>query len=193
MVEYRINAEELLKTLGAWNALLAGRGKIHLIACGGTALTLLGYKASTVDVDFMIPVEKEYQRLVYFLKQAGYEQLSGHRWKRPGEVILFDLFVGNSVYTTTLLDSPLKPGGNRRIKEFKKIYLGVLNPIDLTITKLFRGHEVDFQDCQLLIQNEKIDLKVLEERYQETAKYETGEEKMLKTLKVFLKRIKDKV
>ncbi|MSR77270.1 MAG: hypothetical protein EXS63_03445 [Candidatus Omnitrophica bacterium] len=173
----------------AWDELMTGRGKIHLIACGGTALTLLGHKASTVDVDFIIPEESEYQRLVYFLRQAGYEQLSAHRWKRQGEVILFDLFPGSSVYTTSLLDSPLKPGLNRMVREFKKIYLGVLNSIDLIITKLFRGHEVDFQDCQLLVQKELVDTKALVDRYQETAKYETGEAKVLRNLELFLQRI----
>src|SRR3989338_785756 len=134
--EYRISSDQLIETLTVWDSLLPGREKIHLIACGGTALTLLGYKLSTVDVDFLVPVESEYKRLIEFLEQAGYERVSGHRWRRPGETIVFDLFVGSSVYTTGLLDSPLEPGKNRKIKEFNKIYLGVLNSIDLVITKL---------------------------------------------------------
>ena len=189
-IEYRLNADALIKTLMAWDGLIAGKGKVHLIACGGTALTLLGYKSSTVDVDFLIPVAKEYKRLTRFLEQAGYEQLSGHRWKRPDEILLFDLFVGNSVFTTALLDSPLMVGKNRKIREFNQIYLGVLNSVDLIITKLFRGNEIDFQDCQLLLDREEIDLIELETRYKETAKYETGEDKVLKNLELFLKRIK---
>jgi len=188
--EYRLNADQLIKTLMAWDGLIPGREKVHLIACGGTALTLLGYKPSTLDVDFLIPVVSEHKRLTTFLAQAGYEQLSGHRWKRPDEILLFDLFVGSSVFTTGLLDSPLVAGKNRKIREFNQIYLGVLNSLDLIITKLFRGNEVDFQDCQLLLDHEKINLADLEERYKETAKYETGEEKVLKNLELFLKRIK---
>jgi hypothetical protein len=188
--EYRINSDQLIETLTVWDDLLPGREKIRLIACGGTALTLLGYKPSTVDVDFLVPIEDEYKRLVQFLEQAGYEQVSGHRWKKSGETIVFDLFVGNSVYTTALLDSPLEPGKNRKIREFKKIYLGVLNPIDLIITKLFRGHGVDFEDCRLLFEKEKVNMVDLEKRYKETASYEIGEEKVLKNFEVFLQRLK---
>ncbi len=188
--EYRVNADELIQTLMVWDELIPGREKIHLIACGGTALTLLGYKPSTLDVDFLVPVENEYKRLTGFLKQAGYAQISGHRWKRPDEILLFDLFVGHAVFTTGLLDSPLAPGKNKKIREFNKIYLGVLNSIDLIITKLFRGSGADMDDCKLLLENETVDLAELKERYKETAKYETGEEKALRNLEVFLQRIK---
>ena len=50
-MEYRFNADELMRALGVWDSVLPGRGKIHLIACGGMALTRLGYKESTKDVD----------------------------------------------------------------------------------------------------------------------------------------------
>ena len=61
---YRQGKNELLSTLKEWDKLMPSRTKIHLIACGGTALTLLGYKESTKDVDFIVPVEKEYELLV---------------------------------------------------------------------------------------------------------------------------------
>lgn len=161
-----------------------------MIACGGTALTLLGYKPSTLDVDLLVPEADEYQRLINFLKRAGYEPIGGHRWKRPGEILVFDLFAGNAVFTTNLLESSLAPGRNRKIKEFKKIYLGVLNSTDLIITKLFRGTGPDMEDCRLLVESETIDLDALKERYQETARYETGENKVLRNLEIFLQRIK---
>jgi len=41
-MDYRINKQTLLDILGQWNGFL--RRKIHLIACGGTALTLLDIK-----------------------------------------------------------------------------------------------------------------------------------------------------
>ena len=188
--QYRVNSNELLQILRTWDELIPGKDKIHLIACGGTALTLLGYKPSTVDVDFLIPVESEYKRLTKFLEQAGYEQTGGRRWKRPDEMIVFDLFVGNSVFTTGLLNSPLEQNGNRKMREYKKIYLGILNSMDVIITKLFRGNEVDMQDCKLLLDNEKINMAELEERYRETAKYETGEAKVLRNYEVFLQRLK---
>ena len=70
-MEYRIKEDELTRTLQAWDGLIPGRGKIRLVACGGTALTLMGYKESTKDVDFLVPEPKEYERLVGFLAKAG--------------------------------------------------------------------------------------------------------------------------
>lgn len=70
-MDYRVLADELTDTLGAWDELIPGRDRIHLIACGGTALTLLGYKESTKDVDFLVPNENEHQRLVKFLELRG--------------------------------------------------------------------------------------------------------------------------
>lgn len=187
-MDKRISANELLTTLAAWDELISGRGKIHLIACGGTALTLLGYKPSTRDVDFIVPEQKEYKRLVEFLSSAGYEQARGSGWQRPGEPIIFDLFSGSKVYMTGLLNSPLEEGKNKKYKEWKKIYLGTLNAPDLIISKMFRGEEVDIQDSLTLMQNENIDLEALKKRYKETADYDNNPERVLGHLDTLIKR-----
>lgn len=189
-MDYRVLADELTETLGAWDELIPGREKIHLIACGGTALTLLGCKESTKDLDFLVPNENEYRQLVKFLQGAGYGPVTQYGWQRPGETIIFDLYPGKKVYSTELLTSPLEEGGNRKIREWKKIYLGALNPIDLIISKMFRGTEADIEDSLALLKREKVDLKELERRYRETAQYETGEEKVLKNLDLLLSRLK---
>lgn len=44
---------------------------MHLIACGGTALTLLDIKSSTKDIDLMVPVEGERNYLIKVLKDLG--------------------------------------------------------------------------------------------------------------------------
>jgi len=44
-----LTKEELLEILGEWNQFL--RRRVHMIACGGTAMTLLGVKEST-KVDY---------------------------------------------------------------------------------------------------------------------------------------------
>lgn len=188
-VEYRVGTQKLRDTLTAWDEVIPGRGKIHLIACGGTALTLMGYKESTKDVDFLIPDLREYQRLLNFLKQAGYRQTTSYGWKRPEESILFDFYAGNRIYSTELLTSPLKRGGNKKINEWKKIYLGVLNPIDLIISKMFRGSEADLEDSLALLRNEKINLEKLKKRYKETAKYDVAEERVLRNLNALLNKI----
>ena len=69
-MKYRLNKQTLTVLLGQWNALL--RRKVHLVACGGTALTLMDIKLSTKDVDFMVPVEPEYRYLIKTLKDLGY-------------------------------------------------------------------------------------------------------------------------
>jgi hypothetical protein len=196
MNPYRSDKNQLLETLKKWDALLSGR-RIHLIACGGTALTLLGYKESTKDVDFMVPEENEYERLVKFLASAGYQQDSGSfGWRYPGENIIYDLYKGKRVFTTELLESPLREGGHKKIIELKKIYVGVLNSIDWTITKMFRGTLVDREDCLALAKHESIDLQELEIRFKETAKYDINESRMLGHLEVILddlKKLKEKI
>ena len=190
MATYRQGKSELISTLEEWDKRIPGRTKIRLIACGGTALTLLGYKESTKDVDFIVPVEKEYDVLIQFLKDAGYKQESGSGWTHPTQKVIYDLFKGKRVFTTELLDSPLEKGGSRKILELKKIYLGVLNPIDWIITKMFRGTSVDREDCIALAKHEAIDLKKLEKRFKETASYDVSEERVLKNLELILSDMK---
>ncbi len=52
-MEYRLDKNELLEHMRVWNQFF--KRKVHLIACGGTAMTLLGVKESTKDIDFMVP------------------------------------------------------------------------------------------------------------------------------------------
>ena len=82
-MEYRLSKKDLMNTLSQWNGFL--KKKVHLIACGGTAMTLLGVKDSTKDIDFMVPNESEYRYLISILKQLEYVQTTGSGWKREGE------------------------------------------------------------------------------------------------------------
>ena len=72
---YRLDKKELIDNLREWNRYL--KRKVHLIACGGTAMTLLGVKASTKDVDFMVPDIREYNYLTKQLPALGYKQTKG--------------------------------------------------------------------------------------------------------------------
>ena len=189
-MEHRVTANELRQTLASWDALFPGRWKIRLVACCGTALSLLGYTESTKDVDFLVPNEKEYERLLKFLIRAGYERVTGEGWRRSGEVIQYDLYPGKRVFQTELINSPLEANGHKKIWEGKKIYLGVLNSADLIITKLFRGMEQDVEDCLALLDHEAISLQALEERYRETARYEISEERVIKNLEHFLTKVR---
>ncbi len=190
-MEYRIDQDRLLHTLRGWDGFL--KRKVHLIACGGTALTLLGAKDSTKDIDFMVPRVSEHKYLVATLQQLGYKPVSGWGWSR-GEGFIFDLFKGNAVHTTELLESPLKKGNHALIKEFSHIYVGVLNPYDIIINKMFRGATVDQEDCLALIRRRRrnIDLKVLEKRFRETASHDVSEDRAIKNWEHFLRLLKKK-
>jgi hypothetical protein len=98
-MEYRINRDGLLAELGIWNGFL-GRS-VRLIACGGTALTLLGIKDSTKDVDLMVPDVGEHKYLQSVLAKLGYTLVTAYGWARGGgfvfELFISKLFRGTSV------------------------------------------------------------------------------------------------
>jgi len=187
-MEYRIDKRGLLDRLGLWNGFL--KRKVHLIACGGTALTLLDIKPSTKDVDLIVPVVEECKYLVKTLKDLGYKSASGAGWARD-DGFIFDIFPGKRIHTTELLESPLNSGNNIPVKEFTHIYLGILNYYDIIISKLFRGTGVDMDDCLMLMRAKRQDMDMvkLTERFNETASYDISEEKVKKNLEHFKKLI----
>ena len=79
-MESRINKITLIEILKIWSQFI--RRKVHLIACGGTAMTLLEVKESTKDIDFMVPEIREYNYLIKIIKQLGYQSVTTWGWKR---------------------------------------------------------------------------------------------------------------
>src|SRR5271163_3509170 len=144
MNKYRLDKQGLWDILEVWDSYLPG--KVRVVACGGTALTLQDLKASTKDVDFLVPDEEEYKILLSTIKKLGYRQKTGYGWAKD-EGFTFDLFKGKVIFVTELLDSPLDPGKHIPIKAFKKLEVSALNDLDLIISKMFRGDDVDVQDC----------------------------------------------
>ena len=185
-MEYRLNKQALTDVLGQWNAFL--RRKVHLIACGGTALSLMDIKPSTKDVDFMVPIEPEYRYLIKTLKDLDYQQQTGSGWYKKGDLFVFDLFVGKRIHTTDLLESPLERENHTLFKEFSHLYIGILNPYDLIASKLFRGTSVDFEDCLMLVKKRKesINLRRVEQHFRELASYDNSEERIIVNLEHFL-------
>jgi len=188
MDNYRINKKDLLTEISGWNRFL--KRKMHLIACGGTALTILGLKESTKDIDFIVPNIDEYTYLIDSLKKLGYKSVAGHGWRRD-EKYVFDLFRGKFVHTTELLESPMLEGNNIFFEEFTHVYLGILNFYDLIISKLFRGAQVDFDDCIILYEANKsqINIKKLKDRFKETASYDIAPDRLMINLESFLQII----
>jgi len=189
-MEYRIDKAGLLERLGIWNGFL--KRKIHLIACGGTALTLLDVKPSTKDIDLLVPVIDEHSYLLKILQELGYKSASGAGWARE-DGFIFDLFPGKRIHTTELLESPLDRGNNIPIKEFSRIYLGVLNYYDIITSKLFRGTSVDMEDCLMLMRakGREISEEKLTARFSETASYDVSEDKVKNNFEHFRRLIKN--
>ena len=188
-MEYRIDKQGLLDNISAWDGFL--KRKVHLIACGGTAMTLLDVKSSTKDIDLIVPNEDERDYLISILKQLGYKSSSGWGWSRDGGFV-FDLFRGSFVHTNELLESPLDKGNNILFKEFSHIYLGILNYYDIIISKIFRGSAVDNDDCLALLKSKRseIDMVKLDKRFRETASYTVPEEPVIKNWEHFLRLAK---
>ncbi len=189
-MQQRLTKNQLLEILEGWNHIL--RRRVRMIACGGTAMTLLGVKASTKDVDFLVPNDKEYKYLTAKLMDIGYELQIG--WQREGEPFRFDLFRGNKIHTTTLLDSPLERERHTLLFEYSHLYIGILNDYDLIASKLMRGTTVDFEDCIALTRARKdqLDLTRLVERFHRMVDLDISEERIRSNIDVFLERLNER-
>lgn len=192
-MDIQVDKTTLLKNLSAWDRFL--KRKVRIIACGGTAMTLINIKASTKDIDLLIPEPKEYKYLVNTIIDLGYERKAGTGWQKDRGYI-FDLYVGKTIFTTELLESPLKAGNYIPFKNFSSIHLGVLNYYDLIITKLFRYSPIDIDDCLSLIGEKagEIDIGKLKSRFYETSSYDISDEKNRKNFDYFYKKVtKEKI
>ena len=189
-MEYRLDKNQLLDILEGWNRIL--KRKTHLIACGGTAMTLLGIKPSTKDVDFMVPKINEYEYLIKQLSALGYKQVTGSGWERSGESFRFDIFRGNWIHTTELLESPLVNGRNTILMEYSHLYIGILNEYDLISSKLMRGTKVDFEDCLMLVTARR-EMKVnqLVEHFHGMITYDISEDRLRPNIERFLDLLRE--
>ena len=114
--------------------------KITLVAVGGTAMTLLDLKPSTIDIDFTIPSNDlpEFERAL--------------KGNPPGFKI--DRWADGYVFCQSLpsdyLDKSIK------IKEYDHIQLRALQPVDIIVTKIGRLNQRDIQDIETCIRKFKI-------------------------------------
>ncbi|MDE1863238.1 MAG: hypothetical protein KGI33_10025 [Thaumarchaeota archaeon] len=126
--------------------------KIVLVAVGGTAMTLLKTKPSTIDVDFTIPVKyyADFQAALQNV-QAGFQ---------------VDAYQAPMVFTTSLPEDYLK-----RSKPFntglKRIELRALHPLDIVVTKIARLDGRDKQDIVSCMKRFKITRRQILKRAKE--------------------------
>lgn len=170
MIEFkRVDKTDLLERLNEWDRTISR--SVLVVACGGTALTLQGYKPSTKDIDFLVPRLPEFEHLQTVLRdKLGYQDTEVG-FRDPTGVYRFDLFRGNTVFQTELLDPVDRDDRHKIVHSGKRLSVGVLNSYDLIISKMFRGNDVDVQDSITLLQAEMLDLSLLADRYKESAQY----------------------
>jgi hypothetical protein len=128
----RVSKDALLKVLEAFDE-LAPRAMV-LVAVGGTAMTLLGLKASTKDIDFNIPSHEDYAEFTRLYNRI-----------KPGVTI--DRWERNMVFSEVLPDDYIKRASHYD-SGFHKLVIKVLDPIDIVCSKISRFEEPDMEDIR---------------------------------------------
>ncbi|MFH1750767.1 MAG: DUF6036 family nucleotidyltransferase [Candidatus Micrarchaeota archaeon] len=134
-----IGKTELLDLLNAIDGALDR--KIRINAVGGTALTLLGVKSSTLDVDFDAN-SKDSETLKKAIKLLN-----------PGYKI--DLFSNGMIFSQQLpsdYDKQCVPIPSK----FRQIELFAISPLDIICSKIGRLNERDIQDIRMTIEKFKV-------------------------------------
>ena len=115
--------------------------KIVVVAVGGTAMTLLKAKSSTIDVDFTIPSQYygDFERAKEIV-QPGFQ---------------VELYHDGAVFVNMLPYDYLKRSKLVKTK-LKKMELRALHPVDVVVTKIGRLDERDEQDIESCMKKFKI-------------------------------------
>jgi hypothetical protein len=113
---------------------------ITLVAVGGTALTLLDAKTSTIDADFTIPGND------YRIFKKRLNSIS-HGFQ-------VDCWRDGMVFSQILPDDYLKR--SIAIKKMRRIRLRALHPADIVVTKIGRLDARDKQDIETCIKKFKL-------------------------------------
>ena len=123
--------------------------KIVLVAVGGTAMTLVDAKPSTIYIDFTIPSENcdEFERAMKIV-QPGFR---------------VDVFRDGAVLVTVLPGDYLEKS-KPIATNLKNIDLRALDPVDIIITKIARLNKRDEQDIESCITNFQITQTQIERR-----------------------------
>ena len=129
---------------------------ILVVAVGGTAMTLLGLKSSTVDVDFCVNSKD---------KEELEAAISG--------TFKVDIFVDGYIFSEQLPDDYMSKA--KEIIEMKNITLKALSPTDIIITKAARLNARDEEDIEALAKH--VDKEILVKRFKIVVKTYAGSEK----------------
>ena len=121
---------------------------ITLVAVGGTAMTLLDLKKSTIDVDFTIPSEDE--------------PLFSRALSKIAHGFKIDYWTDGLVFCTILPDDYLE--NSVAIARLRYILLKALHPVDIIVTKIGRLDDRDLEDIEECIEKYNISKEQIAER-----------------------------
>ena len=132
--------------------------KVVLTAVGGTAMTLLDLKESTIDIDFDINKgNDEFKKLVLQSKKFR-----------------VDIFQNGYIFSEQLPEDYVDIAFEYKSIKFKNINLKILNPIDIILTKSARYNARDEEDIAILVKKIKIDKLKLKKRFLEVLESYAG-------------------
>jgi predicted nucleotidyltransferase len=133
---------------------------ITVVAVGGTALTLLGEKESTKDIDVCFESEGDMSRFVKVAGRLGYRMESG---RLAGHGVIIDVYSNGYIFCVQL------PPDYREkavaIRSMDKIQLFALSPEDIVITKTARLNERDIEDIKTIFSSYDVGKENLVSRY----------------------------
>ncbi|HLC90515.1 MAG TPA: DUF6036 family nucleotidyltransferase [Candidatus Nanoarchaeia archaeon] len=133
--------------------------KMMIVAVGGTALTLLGLKESTRDVDFCI--SKEY--FAEFKKAAVSERF------------VVDLFQEGYIFAVQLPKDYTEKAETVHFSG-KRLLLKTLSVEDIILTKTARFNNRDIEDIKAVVASRKVELKDLRKRFLQILETYAGRE-----------------
>jgi len=145
-----LDKDGLLDFIGLVDEELAS--ETHIIAVGGTAMTLLGLKSSTIDVDIDFPKRED---LTAFDDAVG----------RINPGFRIDRFLGSQIFSVSLppdYDAIALPVVAR--KHFKHVRAFALHPLDIIATKVGRLNDRDVEDIKTCIEAYGLTRKQVEKR-----------------------------
>lgn len=119
--------------------------KIIIVAVGGTAMTLLGIKPSTIDIDLCVSSSDK----------KMLEQALDRKFR-------VDIFIDGFIFSEQLPDDYAEKSTG--ILELKNIMLKALSPVDIVITKCARLNARDEEDIKFIAK--KVDRTELLERFE---------------------------
>jgi len=133
--------------------------KITLVAVGGTALTLVGLKSSTIDVDFCIDSKNAeiFKRIIM------------------NEKFKIDLFLDGFIFSEQLPDDYIERS-NKMATNMINIDLRTLSLPDIIITKAARYNERDEEDIAAIAKTNIVKKEYLVRRFRQVKETFAGDE-----------------